>query len=45
MAKIQSETIRKPKAKISRPGVHSKSKNSRMKHSKSYKKKNVGQGK
>ena len=33
------------KKKKSRPGVHAKSKNSRSKHSKNYKKKYRGQGK
>jgi len=32
------------KVRKKRPGIHSKSKNSRMKHSVNYKKKNVGQG-
>ena len=31
--------------KVSRPGVHSKSKSSKLKTSKNYLKKNVGQGK
>lgn len=33
-----------PKPSIKRPGVHSKSKSSKLKSSKNYIKKNVGQG-
>jgi hypothetical protein len=44
MAK-QSETKRKELKKISRPGVHSKAKTSKLKSSKNYVKKSVGQGK
>ena len=36
---------KKEKVKIKRRGVHAKSKNSNLKSSKHYKKKNVGQGK
>jgi hypothetical protein len=44
MAK-QTNTVEKlVKPKISRPGVHAKSKTSSLKSSKNYKKKNVGQG-
>lgn len=47
MAKTKSTTttsvkLNKPRKK--RPGVHSKSKSSKLKGSKSYLKKNVGQG-
>ena len=38
-----SARIEKPKKK--RPGVHAKSKTSKLKNSKNYKKKSVGQGK
>jgi hypothetical protein len=34
----------KPKAKVSRPGVHAKTKTSRLKESKNYKKAYRGQG-
>jgi len=34
----------KPKASIKRPGVVSKKKNSSLKSSKNYRKKNIGQG-
>jgi hypothetical protein len=33
-----------PKPSIKRPGVHAKSKSSKLKSSKNYTKKNVGQG-
>ena len=42
MAKIQSTFVEKPK--VSRPGVHAKSKTSNSKRSKNYKKKYKGQG-
>jgi hypothetical protein len=45
MAKIKHETTKVEKKKISRPGVHSKSKTSTLKNSKNYKKLNRGQGK
>jgi hypothetical protein len=46
MAKAKtSSSITKIERKISRPGVHSKKKNSRTKSSKNYVKKSVGQGK
>ena len=45
-AKIKSNTtsIKIEKPKVSRPGVHSKSKTSKLKSSKNYKKLNRGQG-
>ena len=46
MAKAKSTTVEKKiKIKVSRPGVHAKSKTSKLKSSKNYKKKNIGQGK
>lgn len=43
MARLQSSTfVEKPK--VSRPGVHAKSKTSNSKRSKNYKKKYKGQG-
>jgi len=45
MAKPAATGGAKPKNQISRPGVHSKSKTSKLKSSKNYKKVNVGQGK
>ena len=42
---VQAATRYKTKAKISRPGVHSKKKNSNLKTSKNYRKKYRGQGK
>ena len=44
MAKIQTVVKKKEKKKVSRPGVHSKSKTSKLKSSKNYKKLNKGQG-
>ena len=44
MAK-QTVTLYKDKPKISRPGVHAKSKSSNLKSSKNYTKKYRGQGK
>jgi hypothetical protein len=44
MAKIQTVVKKKEKNKVSRPGVHSKSKTSKLKSSKNYKKLNRGQG-
>lgn len=44
MAK-QTEGIKKIKNSINRPGIHAKSKSSKLKTSKNYVKKNVGQGK
>lgn len=48
MAKVKtssSVTVKIKKAKVSRPGVHSKSKTSKLKGSKNYKKLYRGQGK
>jgi len=42
---VQGATRYKAKARISRPGIHSKKKNSNLKNSKNYKKKYRGQGK
>jgi hypothetical protein len=44
MAKVKNESIKLDKKKISRPGVHAKSKTSKLKSSKNYKKLNKGQG-
>ena len=44
MAK-QTVTLFKEKSKVSRPGVHSKTKTSKNKNSKNYKKPYGGQGK
>lgn len=44
MAK-QTEGVKKLSNNISRPRIHSKSKSSKLKTSKNYIKKNVGQGK
>ena len=44
MAK-QTESKIKESKKINRPGIHSKSKTSKLKSSKNYAKKNRGQGK
>lgn len=43
-AKTSQASTHRVKAKKRRPGVHSKTKASRSKHSKNYLKKNVGQG-
>ena len=46
MAKIKANTSNVLEAiKVSRPGIHSKSKTSNIKSSKNYKKLNRGQGK
>lgn len=45
MAKQTNLNIKTETKKISRPGIHKKSKSSSLKSSKLYKKKNVGQGK
>jgi hypothetical protein len=45
MAKVQSSTSFSAKPKAVRPGVHSKSKTSKLKTSKLYKKRYRGQGK
>jgi hypothetical protein len=42
--KTQSTPVKKEKKQVSRPGVHSKTKQSKNKNSKNYKKPNVGQG-
>jgi hypothetical protein len=44
MAKIQTVVKKKEKKKVSRPGIHSKSKTSKLKSSKNYIKLNRGQG-
>jgi len=45
MAKGQTVTLFQERPKISRPGVHAKTKTSRNKASKNYRKKYRGQGK
>jgi hypothetical protein len=46
MAKIKAQTAAafQPKPKVSRPGVHAKTKTSKLKTSKLYKKASRGQG-
>ena len=44
MAKIQVSPSKLVKNKVSRPGVHAKTLTSKLKSSKNYKKKNIGQG-
>jgi hypothetical protein len=44
MAKGQTTALKLDKPKISRPGVHAKSKTSSLKSSKNYRKKYKGQG-
>ena len=44
MAKGQSVTLYTDKAKVSRPGIHAKTKTSNNKNSSRYKKKYRGQG-
>ena len=46
MAKAKSQTVitKRKKKEISRPGVHAKTKSSKSKTSKLYKKINIGQG-
>jgi hypothetical protein len=46
MAKAKSQTVitKREKKEISRPGVHAKTKSSKSKTSKLYKKINIGQG-
>jgi hypothetical protein len=44
MAKIQNATLFKKKPKVSRPGVHAKTKTSKSKTSKNYSKPYGGQG-
>ena len=45
MAKAAQSSTFTPKSKVKRPGVHAKSKSSKLKGSKNYLKLNVGQGK
>jgi hypothetical protein len=45
VAKAKNESVKLEKKKISRPGVHSKAKTSKLKDSKNYKKTYKGQGK
>ena len=45
MARSQTTTLKQDKHKISRPGIHSKTKTSKLKSSKNYTKKYRGQGK
>lgn len=45
MAKVKELTTKLTKVKVSRPGVHAKSKTSQLKSSKKYKKLYRGQGK
>jgi hypothetical protein len=44
VAKAKNESVKLEKKKISRPGVHSKTKTSKLKDSKNYKKTYKGQG-
>jgi hypothetical protein len=44
MAKAAQSSVKLEKTKVSRPGVHAKSKTSKLKSSKSYKKLYKGQG-
>jgi hypothetical protein len=44
MAKLQNATTFQKKNKVSRPGVHAKSKTSKLKTSRNYKKLSRGQG-
>lgn len=44
MAKAKNESIKLDKKKVSRPGIHAKSKTSYLKDSKNYKKSYKGQG-
>ena len=46
MAKVKSSfsSIFKKKSKVRRPGIHAKTKTSKLKQSKHYKKLSVGQG-
>jgi len=43
-AKVSNITVFKKKPKVSRPGVHAKTKHSNSKRSKLYKKRSRGQG-
>jgi hypothetical protein len=47
MAKLKSQTVvtKQDKPKVSRPGVHAKTKTSKLKSSKKYRKLYKGQGK
>jgi hypothetical protein len=45
MAKGQTTALKLDKSKVSRPGIHAKSKTSNLKSSKNYKKLYRGQGK
>jgi hypothetical protein len=45
MSKLQQATGAKAKVKVSRPGVHAKTKISKSKNAKNYKKQYRGQGK
>lgn len=45
MAKQTNVLVKKSKVKVSRPGIHAKTKSSKIKSSKLYIKKNRGQGK
>jgi hypothetical protein len=45
MAKVQTASTFKKKPKVSRPGVHAKTKTSKSSNSKNYSKPYVGQGK
>jgi hypothetical protein len=44
MAKVNQTATKVERNKVSRPGVHAKSKTSKLKQSKNYKKLNRGQG-
>lgn len=44
MAKVKNESTKLEKKKISRPGIHSKARTSKLKSSKNYVKLNKGQG-
>lgn len=44
MAKTSTSIQKLDSPKIKRPGIHAKSKTSKLKHSKNYKKLNRGQG-
>lgn len=44
MAKQSSVVVKVEKNKVSRPGIHARSKTSSLKSSKNYKKTNKGQG-
>lgn len=44
-AKTSTSSVKREKKKVSRPGVHAKTKQSKNKNSKNYSKPYVGQGK